>query len=106
MPKKAFYVSYVMADRMTTEDLEAEKVGAKYISRLEESACSLRLNVFTPGKARALALARTDHSNIATITATAKPARRLPSSDLFLGHVVTRPAHETCPNLANISRRR
>ena len=52
-PKKAFYVSYAFTEKSSAESL-AEEAGAKYINKIEEKACSLRINVFTPDKLKVL----------------------------------------------------
>jgi len=52
-PKKAFYVSYCMSEKMAAEAL-AEETSAKYMEKLEEKACSLRINVYTPDKLKVL----------------------------------------------------
>ena len=52
-PKKAFYVSYAMAERVGAEAL-AKEAKARYMTKLEEKACSLRINVYTPGKVKVL----------------------------------------------------
>jgi len=50
-PKKWYYVSYSLSERMGAEAL-AEEASAKYMVKLEEKACSLRINVYTPGKCK------------------------------------------------------
>jgi hypothetical protein len=45
-PKKAYYVSYCLTEKMAAEAL-AEETSAKYMTKLEEKACSLRINVYT-----------------------------------------------------------
>ena len=49
-PKKINYVSYALADRITMQDLEQEIEDGGYVSKLEEKAGSLRINVFTGNK--------------------------------------------------------
>lgn len=55
-PKKCFYVSYCLTEQMAAEAL-AEETSAKYMVKLEEKACSLRINVYSPDKVRAHARA-------------------------------------------------
>jgi len=52
-PKKSFFVSYCMPEKMAAEAL-AEEASAKYLVKLEEKACSLRINVYTPDKLKVL----------------------------------------------------
>jgi hypothetical protein len=48
-PAKSFFVSFVAPERAAAEAL-AEEAAAQYITKLEEKACSLRINVYTPNK--------------------------------------------------------
>lgn len=61
-PKKAFYVGYVMSERMGAEAL-AKEAKARYMNKLEEKACSLRINVYSPGKVKILTAASEDTMN-------------------------------------------
>ena len=51
MPKKAYYVSYSMSDKVAAEALASE-AKAQHMTKLEEKACSLRLTVWTPDKVK------------------------------------------------------
>ena len=62
MPKKAYYVSYCLTERMAAEAL-AEETSAKYMEKLEEKACSLRINVYTPDKTKVLTASSEDTMN-------------------------------------------
>ena len=52
-PKKSFYVSFCMSEKMAAEAM-AEETSAKYMRKLEEKACSLRLNIYSPDKVKVL----------------------------------------------------
>ena len=47
-PKNTFYVSYVLPDRISVEDIASEGAAAQHMPALEEKACSLRILVYTP----------------------------------------------------------
>ena len=46
-------MSYVMTEKMAAEAL-AEETSAKYMMKLEEKACSLRINIYSPDKVKIL----------------------------------------------------
>lgn len=61
-PKKAYYVSYSFSEKMAAEAI-AEETAAKYMVKLEERACSLRINVYTPNKLKVLTAPSEDTMN-------------------------------------------
>jgi len=78
-PKKAYFVSYVSAERSTAEELEEEKLPAeKYITRLEDSACSLRLQLYSPGITKVLSAPSEETLNkwLAALEASVKASTR------------------------------
>ena len=52
-PKSALYVSFSMAEKLSADELDDE-VGEHHMTALEEKACSLRINVYTPSKLKVL----------------------------------------------------
>ena len=62
-PKSTFVVSYALPDRVTAEDIEAEVADINHITKLtklEERAGSLRINVYTSSKLKVLTASTED----------------------------------------------
>jgi hypothetical protein len=63
VPKKAYYISFAFSEKMAAEAI-AEETKAKYMVKLEEKACSLRINVYTPNKVKVLTAPSEDTMNL------------------------------------------
>ena len=53
-PKATYYVAYVQSDKITPAEIEQEIQDLGYLEKLEEKACSLRINVHTSNKLKVL----------------------------------------------------
>ena len=53
-PKATYYVAYVQSDNITPAEIEQEIQDLGYLEKLEEKACSLRINVHTSNKLKVL----------------------------------------------------